>query len=895
MFEGAGKQAGILIWRIENFEPVALPKADYGKFYNGDCYIVLNSINESGSSSLDHYLYFWLGKDSSQDERGAAAIQTVTLDNDCLGGSAVQAREVQGHESAAFLGLFPKPQFLKGGVASGFHSVESEQFEPRMFHLKGARQVVMRQVDVSAKSMNSGDVFILELQDEIFQWNGSKSNMREKSKGVDVSMQLRDEMHGGRALVTVIDEGKEPAEFWAPLGGKQRIANAVSDDLKADKTYAPRLFKCSDSTGELKTTPVKSTGTLLSKSLLDSKDVFIVDCGSELFVWVGSQASDGERAGALDTANKFLASAKRPAWTQAKRVVDGGEPPSFKAKFSDFFTPAPPPDFRNASNRNTNIAKSGTPRKSGEIAQNLVANSPSTGASPRAQPVDDGNGTAKVWRIHNFGKEEVPPAEFGQFYEGDSYIVHYAYDQRGTEMHIIYFWQGRKSTADEKGTSAFLAKEIDDALGGKATQVRLEQGHETQHFLRVFKGKLVVRFGGHESGFRTRDEGADEETLAGDGIQLYHVKGYGSLDSCYGVQVDAEAGSLNSGDAFVLVAPAEVTVWRGGGASEPEKHVAARVASALAAGRPIREADEGREPDAFWSALGGKGDYVTTKVPMAGDAPPRLFECSNRTGVFDVEEIFGFAQQDLLTAEAYLLDINSTLFVWLGAKCNAEEQERSRDVARDYLKAAGRPQTPLVVVKEGQEPALFTANFRGWDHDKPATFEDPYEAKLQKLQAKNAQMPAPAWADKAKAKTASAADRVRASGDGLASPGGGSPAVKVSGASKGGTPRSPGGGGSENNWLPPNGLRPAPTKPADVGVEKALTVRPDPADFAEPGTIAVSLDEIKTNSNPKVDPARKELYLTDADFKKVLGCTKEEWAKMKAWRQVDVKKKVGIF
>lgn len=32
---------GIEIWRIENFQPVPLPKSDHGKFYSGDSYIIL--------------------------------------------------------------------------------------------------------------------------------------------------------------------------------------------------------------------------------------------------------------------------------------------------------------------------------------------------------------------------------------------------------------------------------------------------------------------------------------------------------------------------------------------------------------------------------------------------------------------------------------------------------------------------------------------------------------------------------------------------------------------------------------------------------------------------------------------------------------------------------------
>lgn len=41
LFELNIRYRGTEIWRIENFQPVPLPKSDYGKFYSGDSYIVL--------------------------------------------------------------------------------------------------------------------------------------------------------------------------------------------------------------------------------------------------------------------------------------------------------------------------------------------------------------------------------------------------------------------------------------------------------------------------------------------------------------------------------------------------------------------------------------------------------------------------------------------------------------------------------------------------------------------------------------------------------------------------------------------------------------------------------------------------------------------------------------
>lgn len=54
---------------------------------------------------------------------------------------------------------------------------------------------------------------------------------------------------------------------------------------------------------------------------------------------------------------------------------------------------------------------------------------------------------------------------------------------------MIYYWQGLKSTTDEKGTSALKAVELDDKLGGAAVQVRVVQGKEPAHFMSMFDGK----------------------------------------------------------------------------------------------------------------------------------------------------------------------------------------------------------------------------------------------------------------------------------------------------------------------------------------------------------------------------------------------------------------------
>jgi gelsolin len=48
--------------------------------------------------------------------------------------------------------------------------------------------------------------------------------------------------------------------------------------------------------------------------------------------------------------------------------------------------------------------------------------------------------------------------------------------------------QGKDSTQDEKAASAIHTVREDSKLGGKAVQVRVTQGHEPRHFMRIFRG-----------------------------------------------------------------------------------------------------------------------------------------------------------------------------------------------------------------------------------------------------------------------------------------------------------------------------------------------------------------------------------------------------------------------
>lgn len=170
-----GEAPGVKVWRVEQFTIVPWPEADYGSFYNGDSYIVLNSWVVEGEEKLNHDLYIWIGSESSQDEYGTAAYKMVEAD-DYVGGAAVQHREVEGRESDKFKELFGNLTYWKGGVASGFNHVEPTVEKPNMYKIKGTeKNMSLKQVSLEKGSLNKGDSFVLKASTaKVWVWHGEE-------------------------------------------------------------------------------------------------------------------------------------------------------------------------------------------------------------------------------------------------------------------------------------------------------------------------------------------------------------------------------------------------------------------------------------------------------------------------------------------------------------------------------------------------------------------------------------------------------------------------------------------------------------------------------------------------------------------------------------------------
>lgn len=344
-FKGAGTKVGLEVWRVENrrtesdtpdFGVKRWPKEQYGEFYDGDSYIVLHTyfakdpVTGKKSDKLAWDVHFWLGKDTSIDERGVAAYKTVELD-DLLDDGPIQHRETMNNESPMFQSYFKGGiQYLSGGIESGFRKVKPEEYKPRLLEVRKTQKTVKAsQVDCAVSSMNLGDCYILDSGPIVYKYLGPESSAFEKSAAASLAANIcngRD----GKSKVADAD-----ATFWEILGGSESdVPDAATADAKkakvpqAEKGFGKEdvvVYQISDASGAVTFTKVEPADPKgYTTAQLDSNDVFVVDNGVSIFIWRGKGATKQEKSQAWKLVDKYIEdNGKSP--TLPVTVIDEGK------------------------------------------------------------------------------------------------------------------------------------------------------------------------------------------------------------------------------------------------------------------------------------------------------------------------------------------------------------------------------------------------------------------------------------------------------------------------------------------------------------------------------------------------------------------------------------------
>jgi gelsolin len=316
VFQKAGKQQGIQIWRIEKAEVKQWPIDLFGKFFQGDSYIVLNIISFEEINA-----HLWIGKDSTSDEIGTASFKILQLD-EILNHKCSIFYEVQGKESVLFLSYFPIFTILQGGMDPDYISETSHKFRPRLFQIKGVgKNIHSKEVPLRRNNLNSEDVFLFDVGLKLFNWRGISSSSFEKYHGTYLCELIKKKRHYKIEIIS-IDEGDttssglqtqklfdelfEKGEIdYKELIDYQNKEKENISNVNISNNQPKVMMKLSNTNGKFLFTNVN-----YGKSTLDSNDVFLIDRLDAIIIWIGKNANKTEKRFAFAYGKRYLANNK---------------------------------------------------------------------------------------------------------------------------------------------------------------------------------------------------------------------------------------------------------------------------------------------------------------------------------------------------------------------------------------------------------------------------------------------------------------------------------------------------------------------------------------------------------------------------------------------------------
>ncbi|ERE67715.1 putative protein flightless-1 like protein [Cricetulus griseus] len=724
--EDVGQLPGLTIWQIENFVPVLVEEAFHGKFYEADCYIVLK-----------------------------------VFDNDI--------------------------SYIEGGTASGFYTVEDTHYVTRMYRVYGKKNIKLEPVPLKGASLDPRFVFLLDRGLDIYVWRGAQATLSNTTKARLFAEKINKNERKGKAEITLVVQGQEPPEFWEVLGGEpSEIKKHVPDDFWPPQ---PKLYKVGLGLGYLELPQINyklsvehkkrpkvelMPGMRLLQSLLDTRCVYILDCWSDVFIWLGRKSPRLVRAAALKLGQELCGMLHRPRHAVVSRSLEGTEaqylspvmalyhsPQVFKAKFKNWDDVLTVDYTRNAEAVLQGQGLSGKVKRDTEKKDQMKADLTAL-FLPRQPPMAlaEAEQLMEEWNEDLDGMEgfvlegrkftRLPEEEFGHFYTQDCYVflcrywvpVEYEEEEKtevkegkasvqGTEGEeaeaeaeekqpeedfqcIVYFWQGREASNMGWLTFTFsLQKKFESLFPGKLEVVRMTQQQENPKFLSHFKRKFIIHRGKRKAGQGTLQP------------SLYQIRTNGSALCTRCIQINTDSSLLNSEFCFILKVPFEsednqgiVYAWVGRASDPDEAKLAEDILNSMFDASYSKQViNEGEEPENFfWVGIGAQKPYDDDAEYMKHT---RLFRCSNEKGYFAVtEKCSDFCQDDLADDDIMLLDNGQEVYMWVGTQTSQVEIKLSLKACQVYIqhtrsKEHERPRR-LRLVRKGNEQRAFTRCFHAW-------------------------------------------------------------------------------------------------------------------------------------------------------------------------------------
>lgn len=268
----------------------------------------------------------------------------------------------QGEEPPCFLQLFQGSMVLHRGRRE---DTASQTAGWRLFCVRGAVAVEasLCEVECCCSSLRSrGCVLLLSAQQRaLYLWRGCKAHPNthqlarhtverlvhtcppELGLSPDVSLRVQE-----------VEEGAEPADFWAAIGQQDRKAYDCMLQDPGKYNFTPRLFHLSVQSGTFKgvelLNPSRMAGVVMAMPFLQESlysvsqpAVFLLDNCLEVYLWQSREAAqcqrphwDRERKCVMETTLQYCKERNPRRPPLAYLIEDGSEPLTFTNVFSQW-------------------------------------------------------------------------------------------------------------------------------------------------------------------------------------------------------------------------------------------------------------------------------------------------------------------------------------------------------------------------------------------------------------------------------------------------------------------------------------------------------------------------------------------------------------------------------
>jgi gelsolin len=319
----------------------------------------------------------------------------------------------------------------------------------------------------------------------------------------------------------------------------------------------------------------------------------------------------------------------------------------------------------------------------------------------------------QIWRIVKFKVTDWPTEDYGKFYGGDSYIILHTYkaDAKSEALsYDLHFWIGSTSSQDEYGTAAYKTVELDTYLDDKPIQHREVQGHESAMFLSYFPKGIVIMEGGADSGFR---HVAPHQYRP----RLMHV--HGEKKHIVISEIPMCRTRISSDDVYILDLGLTLYQWNGAACNKDERFKGMQVLNSIrserggkATAEVLEESDTAADQHPFYAALTGPDEAAYAGHRIDPNHQHQLYRVSDaETGRVQIKKVKvgPVSPKDLDRMDVFILDTGKDCFVWIGGGATPAERRNGFGYAHSHLMKTGHPLIPIIVVKEGQKNAEFSA------------------------------------------------------------------------------------------------------------------------------------------------------------------------------------------